>query len=312
MTGAPKVSRLDLGPLVLGAGLFGETADREQSFAVLDAFVEAGGTAIDTSDAYSVWVPGHIGGESETILGQWLGSRRARDRVTIATKVGNKPERAGLDPENIRRAIDESLSRLGTDRVDLYYAHRDDPEAPQEEVLAAFDELVRAGKVRELGASNFAPDRLRSAAEIAEREGFAPFAVAQDHYNLVERDPELELLPTLQELGIAEVPWAGLAHGFLAGAYAPGDTVPPPWTGLIEAYFADPRASRALSLLREIAGSHGVSPAAIALAWLSARPTVAAPVAAAQSPDQLAELLRAAAVRLTAVEREQLSAATAP
>ncbi|WP_322042341.1 aldo/keto reductase [Paraburkholderia sp. J67] len=303
---------LDFGSLVLGAGGFGDTLDREQSFAILDAFIEAGGQAIDTADAYSVWVPGHTGGESESILGDWLASRGTRNRVTIATKVGNKPDRAGLSRENITRAIDESLVRLRTDRVDLYYAHRDDPDQPQEEVLSAFDELVRAGKVREIGASNFTADRLRSAAAIAAREGFTPYAVAQDHYNLVEREPELALLPTIAELGIVEVPWGGLAHGFLAGAYGQGDAVPPPWTGLVAMYWADARKADLLDLLKDLAAAHRVSPAAIALAWLAAQPAVAAPVSAALSVQQLTELLQAASVQLTTGELAQLSEACAP
>ncbi|MGU7773533.1 aldo/keto reductase [Burkholderia sp. MR1-5-21] len=306
------MTAFDFGSLVLGAGCFGDTVDRDQSFAVLDAFVDAGGRAIDTADAYSVWVPGHTGGESESILGEWLASRGTRNRVAIATKVGNKPDRAGLSRQNIMRAVDESLARLRTDRIDLYYAHRDDPHVPQEEVLGAFDELVRAGKVREIGASNFTADRLRSASAIAAREGLTPFTVAQDHYNLVEREPELALLPIIAELGMVEVPWGGLAHGFLAGAYRQGDVVPPPWTGLIAMYFANPRKVRLLGLLEELAAAHRVSSAAIALAWLAAQPTVAAPISAAQTVQQLAELLQAASVRLAPDELAQLSDACAP
>ena len=209
-------------PLMLGGNVFGWTADRAASFAVLDRFVAAGGTLIDTADVYSAWEPGHAGGESETMIGEWLRARGRRDDVAIATKVGmlEIDGRKGLRADHVARAIDASLARLGTDYVDLYFAHRDDEETPQEETLAAFDALVRAGKVRAIGASNFTAARLRSALDISDAEGLARYTVVEPEYNLIERDG---YEGALRELCIAEgigvVPYYGLAAGFLTGKY---------------------------------------------------------------------------------------------
>ena len=201
------MTSLDLGPLVLGGNTFGWTSDRDESFAVLDAFVAAGGRAVDTADVYSAWIPGNSGGESETIIGEWIASRGRRDDVLIQTKVFSHAERPGLSAANVRAAVDDSLRRLQTDRIDLYFAHRDDPDVPQEEYVAVFDELVRAGKVVEVGASNFTADRLRSAVAIARAAGQVAFTVAQDRYNLVDRGVEETLVPTLLGLGIVETPY---------------------------------------------------------------------------------------------------------
>lgn len=306
------MTALDLGSVVLGGNVFGWTTDRDEGFRILDAFVDGGGRAIDTADAYVAWIPGSSGGESETIIGEWLAASKRRDDVVIATKVGALATRKGLSAANITSAAEDSLRRLGTDRIDLYFAHRDDEATPQEETLAAFDRLVQAGKVRELGASNFAPDRLRSAAEIAEREGLTPFSVAQDQWSLVERAVERELVPTLEDLGVAEVPYSSLASGFLTGKYRPGTSTDSARAGKAGGYLDDPRNLDLLAALDDVAADHGVSVTAISLAWIAAQRTVAAPIASARTVEQLADLLEAGRVRLTAQDIALLSAATEP
>src|SRR5699024_4513415 len=218
------MTSLDFGPLIFGGNVLGWTADADTSFDLLDRFTAAGGIAIDTADSYSAWHPGNRGGESEEIIGAWLRRRGKRDDLVIATKVFSHPERPGLSPENIRAAIDDSLRRLGTDYVDLYFAHRDDPDVGQADYLGAFEELIQAGKVREIGASLFTPQRLRSASVVARSEFSRGFTVSQDRYSLVERGLEKDVLPTLAELGIVEQPFAALAAGFLTGKYREGHT----------------------------------------------------------------------------------------
>lgn len=302
------MTSLDHGPLILGGNAFGWTSDRDESFAVLDAFLAAGGRSIDTADVYSAWVDGNVGGESESILGEWMASRGVRDRVVIATKVFQHPERPGLSPANVRAAVDDSLRRLQTDRVDLYYAHRDDPEVPQEDVAAVFDELVRAGKVREVGVSTFEPERVRSLVSIAEAVGFARPTTSQDRYNLVSREAEAELLPTLADLGLVEVPYPSLASGFLTGKYRPGVVVDSQRAGIAARYLEDPANVALLDVLDDVAAAHGTTVAAVSLAWLRQQPLVAAPLASARTPEQLADLLASAEVELTADELARLSA----
>jgi aryl-alcohol dehydrogenase-like predicted oxidoreductase len=220
-------SDLDVTRLCLGGNVFGWSADRDTSFAVLDAYVAAGGNFVDTADSYMWRAPGNSGGESETIIGEWLAARGNRDDMVIATKVGSWPERQGLSRANITAAVEDSLRRLQTDRIDLYYAHRDDPATAQEETLDAFDSLVRAGKVRAIGASNFTAERLRSALEISDRDGLTRYVALQPHYNLLERaDFETSLAPLLVEQDLACLPYFGLAKGFLTGKYRPNTTVP--------------------------------------------------------------------------------------
>lgn len=296
------MSTPEIGPLVLGGNTFGWTSDRDESFAVLDAFVDAGGTSIDTADVYSAWAPGNSGGESETIIGQWLASRGNRDRIHLATKVFMWDQRPGLSPANVRAAIDDSLRRLRTDHVDLYYAHRDDPDVPQEEYVAVFDELVRAGKIRAVGASQFSADRLRSAVAFARAENLEPFTVAQDEYNLVTRDLEDTLLPALAELGITELPFKGLAGGFLTGKYRPGATVDSPRAGGVAPLLDDPAKVALLDVLTDIAAQHRVPVTAVALAWLRQRPSVGAPIASARTTEQLTDLV--ASFELTLSEEE--------
>ncbi|MEV1291230.1 aldo/keto reductase [Pseudonocardia sp. NPDC049635] len=294
--------------LVLGANVFGWTADRETSFAVLDAFVDAGGTMIDTADSYTWRAPGNSGGESETILGEWMRARGNRDSLSIATKVGSLPGREGLGAENVTAAARESLRRLGTDRIDLYYAHRDDPGTAQEETLDAFDALVREGAVREIGASNFSPERLRSALEISARDGLTAFTAVQPHYNLMERDAvEAALVPLAESEQLAMYPYFGLAKGFLTGKYRPDSPLPGGPRAEGAAAYLDSRGRAVLAGLDEIAAGHGVPVPAVALAWLASRPAVTAPIASARTPEQLAQLLPMRTLELTDDELRLLS-----
>ncbi len=297
----------DFGPLILDGNTFGWTSDRETSFAVLDRFVAAGGTAIDTADVYSAWIPGNSGGESETVIGEWLASRKNRDSVVISTKVGQSASRSGLSAANLRAAIDDSLARLQTDYVDVYYAHVDDADTPQAEYVAAFDELVKAGKVRAVGASNFTPARLRSAVAIARSEGLTPFSVSQDHYNLVERGAEAELLATLSELDIVETPYFALASGFLTGKYRPGAVVDSARSDSASRYLDKPENVELLGKLDTIADAHHVSHAAVALAWLRQQQVVAAPIASARVPEQLTDLIQSFTLTLSDAELADLS-----
>jgi aryl-alcohol dehydrogenase-like predicted oxidoreductase len=300
-------SGIEVSRLCLGANVFGWTADRDTSFAVLDAYADAGGNFVDTADSYMWRIPGNSGGESETIIGDWLATRGRRDDVVVATKVGSWPERPGLSAANIAAACDESLRRLRTDHIDLYYAHRDDPDTAQEETLDAFDALVRAGKVRAVAASNFTAERLRSALEISARDGLASYVALQPHYNLVERaEFETTLAPLLDAEGLACVPYYGLAKGFLTGKYRDGDEVDGPRAEGARAYLDD-RGRAVLAVLDEIAAGHGVPVAAVALAWLAARPTVVAPIASARNPEQLAALLPALDLTLTDDEMRLLT-----
>jgi len=292
-------SGIEVSRLCLGANVFGWTADRDTSFAVLDAFTAAGGNFVDTSDSYMWRVPGNSGGESETIIGEWFATR-GRDDVVLATKVSSLPTRKGLGAANIAAACDDSLRRLQTDHIDLYYAHYDDPSVPQEEYLDAFDALVRAGKVRAIAASNFTAERLRSALEVSWRDGLAEFVALQPHYNLVERaDFETSLQPLLESEGLSCVPYYGLAKGFLTGKYREGGaTVDSPRAEGALAYLDD-RGRAVLAVLDEIAAGHEVPVAAVALAWLAAQRTVVAPIASARNAEQLADLLPVLDLKLT-------------
>ena len=293
---------MDFGPVIFGGNVFGWTVDRDHAFALLDAFVAGGGHSIDTSDSY----PPRVGAQSEEIIGEWLTARRNRDQIQIATKVSKLAKRPGLGAANIRAAIDDSLRRLQTDRVDIYYAHADDETVPQAEYLEAFDDLVEAGKVRTLGASNFTAARLDSALAYQAAHGLAKFAVAQDHYNLVERDVERTLLPTLQRAGIAELPYFSLASGFLTGKYKPGAKVDSARAGIVGKYLEQPSALAVLAAATDIAAAHRVSVVAVALAWLKAQPVVGAPIASARTVEQLAPLFET--VSLTPDELARLSA----
>ncbi|TWF78393.1 aryl-alcohol dehydrogenase-like predicted oxidoreductase [Pseudonocardia hierapolitana] len=300
-------SDLEVSRLCLGGNVFGWTADRDTSFAVLDAYAAAGGNFVDTADSYFWRAPGNSGGESEAIIGEWMASRGNRDAVVVATKVGSWPERKGLSAKNIAEAVDDSLRRLRTDYIDLYYAHRDDPDTAQEETADAFDALVRAGKVRAIGASNFTAERLRSALEISARDGLASYVALQPHYNLMEREEyENALAPLVESEGLACMPYYALAKGFLTGKYRPDTQVDSERSEGALAYLDD-RGRAVLAVLDEIAAGHGAPVAAVALAWLAEQPTVTAPIASARNPEQLAALLPMLDLQLTDDELRLLS-----
>jgi len=277
----------EFGPVVLGGNVFGWTVEREAAFRIFDAFADFGGVAIDTADVYPAWVPGRQGGESEQMIGDWLAQRGQRERFKIATKVGKWERQRGLSAGNVRAAIEGSLRRLQTDYVDIYYAHEDDEAVPQGEYLSELDALVKEGKVRALGASNFSAARLSSALTFSRQNGLAAFRYSQDRWNLVERDIEKVLLPTLQREQLGEFPYYSLASGFLSGKYRPGVQVTSPRAGGAASYLSEPRNLELLAVLDEVASAHDVPQAAVALAWLRAQPTVAAPIASARTLEQL-------------------------
>lgn len=296
---------MQLGSLVLGGNVFGWTTARDEAFVILDSFYERGGRAIDTADLYPAWAPGRQGGESEVILGEWL-QTKPRSEIIICTKVAKWAEQRGLSPQNIARAIDRSLERLRTDYVDIYYAHEDDHAVPQLDYARAFDALAKAGKVRVLGASNFTPARLASAIGLQKAHGLTRFTVSQDHWNLVERSAEHDLVPLLAREDVKELPYFALASGFLTGKYRPGLDIPSERKDSGAHYLANMKNRTLLTLLDQIAAAHAVPVAAIALAWLRAQPTVAAPIASARTRAQLDALMQP--VTLTHDELRALSA----
>ena len=299
---APDV-RLATGTLVLGGNVFGWTADEQQSFAVLDAWREAGGTHVDTADVYSAWADGNRGGESEEVLGRWMASRGCRDEVVLATKVGSLEGTTGLSADAVRRGLAASLRRLQTDRVDLYYAHRDDEATPQEETAEAFRAVVASGDARTAGASNFSSDRLASALALG-----TPYTCVQPLLNLLERDYEDALAPLVAREDLACFPYAALAGGFLSGKYRSGAQVDSPRAPKASRY-GDARGTALLEVAEGIARDHGVPLPAVAVAWVLAQPTVTAPIVSARTPEQLADLLPARDLRLSREELERLSAA---
>jgi aryl-alcohol dehydrogenase-like predicted oxidoreductase len=308
-------SDIEIAPLAFGGNVFGWTADRDTSFEVLDAFVAGGGDFVDTADGYSHWAPGNGGGESETIIGEWLAARGSRDRVTIATKVSTHPDFKGLAPANVRAAADASLARLGTDRIDLYYAHYDDSETPLEETVAAFSALVDAGKVRAVGVSNFTAERVDEWCRIARAGGYHPPVALQPHYSLVERDYETNgLRAVAEDQDLSVFPYYSLARGFLAGKYrdaadATATGASPRAEGAVA--YLDDRGRAVLAVLDEVAAAHGVEVATVALAWLRSRPTVAAPIASASTVGQLPALLASMTLELGDAELQALTAASA-
>ncbi|MDN0199525.1 aldo/keto reductase [Streptomyces sp. S.PNR 29] len=306
------LSDLEVFPLSLGGNVFGWTADEATSFAVLDAYAAAGGNFIDTADSYSAWVEGNSGGESETIIGKWVTARGNRSDVVIATKVSQHPEFQGLTAANIKAAADASLRRLGTDYIDLYYTHFDKPEVPVEEIIGALDELVKAGKVRHIAASNISAERLRASLDFSEREGLARYVALQPHYNLVSRDTyEGELQDLAEQAGLAAVPYFALASGFLTGKYRPGTTVDSARAGGAAKHLETERGQRVLVALDEVAQAHDAPVPTVALAWLAAQPTVAAPIASARTVEQLPALLGVGELTLTEEELGRLTEASA-
>ncbi|WP_249998309.1 aldo/keto reductase [Actinoplanes sp. M2I2] len=298
-------SGIDVFPLNLGGNTFGWTSDESTSHRVLDAYVDAGGNFVDTAEIYSAWAPGNPGGVSETIIGKWLAAGGGRERIVLATKVTGK--HGGLSAATVAAAAEGSLSRLGTDYIDLYYAHYDDPDTPLEETAGAFDALVRAGKVRAIGVSNYSADRIRAWFEVARRHGFAVPVAVSPHYNLVSRTAyEQEMAPLAAAENLAVLPYYGLAGGFLTGKYrATGDQAAGPRASAAREYLT-PDGLAVVAVLSDIAGTHRVAPATVALAWLRTRPDVAAPVASARAVDQLPALIASATLDLTPDERKAL------
>jgi aryl-alcohol dehydrogenase-like predicted oxidoreductase len=304
-------SDLEIFPLALGGNVFGWTADDAATFAVLDAFTAAGGTMVDTADAYSAWVPGHTGGESETLIGRWLTRHGRRDDVVIATKVSQHPQFKGLAADNIRAAAHASLERLGTDRIDVYYAHFDDASVPLEETVGAFSSLVDDGLVRHVAISNYAPERIDEWMAVTEREGFHRPVALQPHYNLLERGFEGALRERAERYSLGVLPYFGLARGFLAGKYRDGGALVDSPRAAEAVRYLDDRGRGVLAVLDEVAAGHGASVASVALAWLRVQPTVAAPIASARTPEQLVDLLASVSLALTADEIARVSAASA-
>lgn len=303
---------LRIHPLVLGGNTFGWTADKETSEAVLDTFVAGGGNCVDTADAYSAWVPGHVGGESETILGDWMAARKNRDAMVVATKVGAHPKLKGLAPRTIAAAAEASLKRLRTDYIDIYFAHYDDESTPLVEASGAFDALVRAGKVRYVGLSNFAPERISAWMRVAREQGHALPVVLQPHYNLVARgNYEQKLVPLVTEFGLGVFPYFSLASGFLSGKYrSAADATGAARSGGVAKYLT-PEGFRVLDALAAVASAHGVSMTTAALAWLLAKPTITAPLASVSRVAQLPDLLASSKVTLSTDEVRRLDEASA-
>jgi aryl-alcohol dehydrogenase-like predicted oxidoreductase len=307
-------STLETAPLAFGGNIFGWTVDEATAFKLLDAFVAEGFNLIDTADIYSTWVPGNKGGESETVIGNWLRRSGNRKKVLIATKVGMEmgPGKTGLSRNYIVRAAEDSLKRLQTDYIDLYQSHKDDPNTPLEETLEAFSQLVKEGKVRAIGASNYEAPRLKEAMEVSRQNGYARYECLQPWYNLFDRarfEAELEPLCLKEKIGL--ISYYSLASGFLTGKYrSEADLSKSQRGGGIKKYLNE-RGFRILKALDEVAGEHKATPAQVALAWLIARPSVTAPIASATNLEQLNELVAATRLKLTAASIEKLNQASA-
>ncbi|MEO8249113.1 MAG: aldo/keto reductase, partial [Burkholderiales bacterium] len=302
-------------PICLGGNVFGWTVDEATSFRLLDAWVDAGMNFVDTADMYSRWVPGHVGGESETVIGKWLKKSGKREKIVLATKVGKDmgDDRVGLKPAYIRQAVEDSLTRLQTDHIDLYQSHDDDPNTPIEETLAAYADLIDAGKVRAIGASNFTAARLRAALDTAERFKLPRYESLQPLYNLYDRAPfEAELEPLCLERGIGVLNFYGLASGFLTGKYrSPADADKSARGAGVVGKYLNERGKRILVALDEVSSQLGATPAQVALAWQMARPGITAPIASATSPAQLQELIGATHLELDPAATQRLDEASA-
>lgn len=303
-------SGLWIEPFVLGGNVFGMTAGRDASFAILDRFAERGGGMIDTADVYSAWVPGHRGGESESMIGAWLKARGARDKILIATKVGMMP--GGLKPDRIRDAAQGSLDRLATDTIDLYFAHKDDPDVPLDEVLGAFAELVDAGMVRAIGASNYSADRLVEALRVSDANGLPRYTVVQPELNLLDRG---QYEGALQKLCIAEglgvVTYFSLASGYLSDKYRTSDDLGKSPRGARVGRYLEGKGPMVLTAMEAIAAETGATLSQIALAWVAAQPGVTAPIASATTVEQLDDIMGSLDLALTATQRAALAAAGA-
>ncbi len=306
------VTDIQTPPMVFGGNVFGWTADRDTSFALLDRFADAGGTLVDTADVYSAWVPGHTGGESEALIGDWL--RASGKRIGVATKVGMLPGEGGekLTPARIAAACDASLKRLGVETIDLYYAHQDDDAVPQEDVLAAFGKLIDAGKVRHIAASNFTAARLKSALHIAHRDGLPHYRALQPEYNLVSRykyEGELQNLCVEHNIGV--LPYYGLASGFLTGKYRNAADLGKSVRGGGMAKLLEGKGATVLTAMDQVAAETGATLSQIALAWLAAQPGITAPIASATSIAQLDELVAGWSLILSKDQLDRLAAAGA-
>jgi aryl-alcohol dehydrogenase-like predicted oxidoreductase len=305
-------SQLQVAPLMFGGNVFGWTADEATSFSILDAFADAGLNFIDTADVYSAWVPGNQGGESETIIGKWFAKSGKRDRIVLSTKVGMLGNRKGLSAGNIRAAVEDSLRRLQTDYIDVYFSHLDDEETPLAETLGAYQQLIEAGKVRVIGASNYGGGRLQEALQIARDNGLPQYQVIQPEYNLYDRaayETDLEPIALAERLGV--VCYYSLASGFLSGKYRSRDDLSKSARGRkVEAYLNE-RGFAILDALEEVAGRHGSTPASVALAWLIARSSITAPIASATSVEQLKSLVEAVHLTLTDADLRALNDASA-
>lgn len=296
---------LQVHPLCLGGNVFGYSADVKNSEEVLDYYFDNSGNFVDTADMYSQWGEGHIGGESETVIGNWMKRRGNRRKMVIATKVAKMNTRPGLSASNIEAACDDSLRRLQTDYIDLYYAHQDDPDIPIEETLGAFDSLVKAGKVRYIAASNFTPERLQESLDISKAANLVSYVASQDQYNLMDREYESTLMPTVKANGLSQIPFYGLARGFLTGKYRPGVTVESVRATGVTSTYANDRGWRMLDRLDQIAREKNSNVSAVALAWLRAQPTVAAPIASATKLEQIKEIIQV--VELSSEELQLLT-----
>ncbi len=307
-------SGLEIAPIVFGGNIFGWTVDEQTSFTLLDAFVAAGFNMIDTADSYSKWAPGNRGGESETIIGKWIKRSGKRPQVLVATKVGSDlgPDRKGLSKAYILREVEESLRRLQTDYIDLYQSHIDDPSVPLDETLEAYAQLIKQGKVRAIGASNYSAGRLAGALDLSQRRGWPRYESLQPLYNLYDRSEfESELQALCAERKVGVIPYFSLASGFLAGKYrSEADLAGKPRSQFVKKYL-NRRGYKILETLDAVATAHRATPAQVALAWLLTRPAVTAPIASATSLQHLEDLVAAARLRLDAAPLERLNAASA-
>jgi len=307
-------STLEIAPLVFGGNVFGWTVDEPTTFTLLDAFVAAGFNAIDTADSYSRWVPGHAGGESETILGKWLKRAGNREKVVVLTKVGWEmgPEQKGLSRSHILRSAENSLRRLQTDRIDLYQSHVDDPDTPQEETLGAYSDLVTQGKVRFIGASNHKSDRLASALEASKKLGLPRYESLQPNYNLYDRaDYESQLEPLCEKEGLGVINYFPLGGGFLSGKYRSEEDMANKARARTVKKYLNERGFKILDALDEVAKQLNATPARVALAWLLARPSITAPIVSATNLKQLEDLIAAVELKLDPSSVEVLNRASA-
>lgn len=307
-------SGLEVSPLCFGGNVFGWTVDQPNSFKILDAFVDAGFNFVDTADAYSAWVPGNKGGESETIIGNWFKQSGKRDKIVLASKVGNPmgPDKKGLSKAYILSAVEDSLKRLQTDYIDLYQSHLDDVSVPLEETLETYSQLVKQGKVRLIGASNTSGKRLAEALQVSEQHGYPAYVSIQPLYNLYDRaEFETTIEPTCLEKGVGVIPWYSLACGFLTGKYrSEADLTKSPRGKTVKRYLTE-RGFGILAALDQVAKQHSSTPARVALAWLMARPSITAPISSASNLDQLKDLMAATALELDSATIELLNRASA-